>query len=232
MSLFHSTFFLSLSFRVVYALAWSETNEFHLAFASGDGSVRLWDLKSNQLLRNYAEHTAEVYSVDWNLKNKVQSLCFFSSSVGSAHSLSPTIRFNYYQTTFISGAWDNLVKLWHPEATRSVRTFKEHKHCVYSTVWHPKNADLFASTSGDGTLKIWDCNGKLIASTMCFIQANVLCNSLAFVVCLWLTDEKSVQTINAHNFEILTCDWNKYNEFVVATGSVDKTIRIWVSNRD
>jgi len=25
----------------------------------------------------------------------------------------------------------------------------------------------------------------------------------------------------------LTCDWNKYNEFEIATGSVDKSIRIW-----
>ena len=56
----------------VYDCSWSETNEFHLAFASGDGTVKLWDLKSNKLLRNWAEHSAEVYSVDWNLVNKVR----------------------------------------------------------------------------------------------------------------------------------------------------------------
>ena len=37
----------------------------------------------------------------------------------------------------------------------------------------------------------------------------------------------STATIKAHNFEILTCDWNKYNENIVVTGSVDKTIKIW-----
>jgi len=55
-----------------------------------------------------------------------------------------------------------------------------------------------ASTSGDCYLKIWDFN-----------------------------DKKSVQTIKAHDYEILTCDWNKYNEFEIITGAVDRTIRIW-----
>lgn len=41
-------------------------------------------------------------------------------------------------------------------------------------------------------------------------------------------ESRSVQTIKAHDHEILTCDWNKYNEFIVMTGSVDKSIKIWV----
>ena len=31
----------------------------------------------------------------------------------------------------------------------------------------------------------------------------------------------------AHNFEILSCDWNKWNEFQLVTGSVDKTVKVW-----
>jgi WD40 repeat protein len=33
--------------------------------------------------------------------------------------------------------------------------------------------------------------------------------------------------IPAHEYEILTCDWNKYNDCVIATGSVDKTVKLW-----
>jgi len=36
--------------------------------------VQLWDLKTNKLLREWKEHTAEVYAVDWNLVNKEQLL--------------------------------------------------------------------------------------------------------------------------------------------------------------
>jgi peroxin-7 len=39
------------------------------------------------------------------------------------------------------------------------------------------------------------------------------------------TDARSTQTIRAHNYEVLTVDWNKYNEYMLMTGSVDKTIR-------
>ena len=90
------------------------------------------------------------------------------------------------------------MKLWHPERQESIRTFTEHTGCIYSTIWHPRNPDLFASTSGDCTLKIWDSN-----------------------------DKHAVQTIAAHKYEVLTCDWNKYNEHQIATGSVDKQIRLW-----
>ena len=34
-------------------------------------------------------------------------------------------------------------------------------------------------------------------------------------------------TIRAHDFEVLSCDWNKYEDFTLVTGSVDKTMRVW-----
>ena len=37
----------------------------------------------------------------------------------------------------------------------------------------------------------------------------------------------STLTVPAHEYEILTCDWNKYNDCVLATGSVDKSIKLW-----
>lgn len=54
-----------------YDCSWSESVESHLAFACGDGSVHVWDIKENKVLRMYKEHEAEVYSVDWNLVTKV-----------------------------------------------------------------------------------------------------------------------------------------------------------------
>lgn len=34
-------------------------------------------------------------------------------------------------------------------------------------------------------------------------------------------------TIQAHATEVLTFDWNKYQPYVLATGSVDKLIKVW-----
>ena len=54
------------------------------------------------------------------------------------------------------------------------------------------------SCSGDNFVKIWDLNAP-----------------------------QSVTTIPAHPNEVLAVDWSKYNEFQVASGSVDQTIKIW-----
>jgi len=62
-------------------------------------------------------------------------------------------------------------------------------------------------------------------------SAPVLClhDSLDCTLKIWDTnDRRSGLTIQAHQFEVLTCDWNKYNEFLISTGSVDKSIRTWV----
>ena len=79
-----------------------------------------------------------------------------------------------------------------------MRTFAEHSYCVYAAVWSPQHADIFATASGDCTLKIFDARQQF-----------------------------STLTIPAHEYEILSCDWNKYNDCVVATGSVDKTVKLW-----
>jgi len=59
-------------------------------------------------------------------------------------------------------------------------------------------ADVFATASGDCTMKIWDAR-----------------------------QQYSSATVAAHAFEVLSVDWNKYNDALVATASVDKTVRVW-----
>ncbi len=37
---------------------------------------------------------------------------------------------------FLSGAWDDTCKLWSLEQPTSMRTFAEHRYCVYAVVWY------------------------------------------------------------------------------------------------
>jgi WD40 repeat protein len=48
----------------------SEENEHFLISGSGDGSIKLWDIRAaNQPpIRSFEEHNHEVYAVDWNLQ--------------------------------------------------------------------------------------------------------------------------------------------------------------------
>lgn len=57
---------------------------------------------------------------------------------------------------FLSGSWDCSIKLWDPLYTASLRTYIGHSDLVYNAKFSPAMANVFASVSGDGYLKLWD----------------------------------------------------------------------------
>ena len=114
----------------LYDCAWSEENENILVSASGDGSIKVWDVHGHSNpLRSFEEHTHEVYGLSWN-----------------------TIR----KDRFLSASWDDTVKMWSLSAPRSLGTYTGHSYCVYAVQWNPREADIFLSASGDCTVKVWD----------------------------------------------------------------------------
>ncbi|XP_077145402.1 peroxisomal biogenesis factor 7 isoform X2 [Ranitomeya variabilis] len=104
----------------------------------------------------------------------------------------------------ISGSWDRTAKLWDPSVGKSLCTFTGHENIVYSTIWSPHIPGCFASASGDQTLRIWDVKTPV-----------------------------SKLVIPAHQAEILSCDWCKYDEFspfhasILGSCSYDFTVRLW-----
>ena len=69
----------------LYDVAWSESHENQLVVASGDGSVKLFDITLDQFpVLSWQEHRREVYAVAWNMISK---------------------------DTFLSSSWDGTIKL-------------------------------------------------------------------------------------------------------------------------
>jgi len=69
----------------LYDTAWSETNENQIVAASGDGSVKLYDISLDQFpVQSWQEHKREVYSTCWNQVSK---------------------------DTFCSSSWDGTIKV-------------------------------------------------------------------------------------------------------------------------
>jgi peroxin-7 len=72
-----------------------------------------------------------------------------------------------------------------------------HEFVVYSAIWHPTHESIFGSCSGDQTARIWD-----------------------------IRVGKDVKKIHAHGNEVLSMDFNKYENYI-ATSSTDNTIKLW-----
>lgn len=112
----------------------------HLFRNSQDGGVQLWDVNSddshssyiayNKPKQCYREHSKEVCCVDWS---------YFHSN-----------------TSFLSGSWDCTIKNWHPDYIISLHTYESHTKLVNAVKFAKNLANVFASVSADGYLKIWN----------------------------------------------------------------------------
>ncbi|XP_015914535.1 peroxisomal targeting signal 2 receptor [Parasteatoda tepidariorum] len=157
----------------LFDVTWSELNEQLLVTSCGDGSIQIWDyVSAADPVTHYRIHEKEVYSVEWNPKNAM-----------------PVI---------LSASWDHTVKVWNPFVCKEIAAYLEHTDQVYEATWCPMVPHLFASVSGDRTLRLWD------------VRCNTRSNG-------WY----------AHDSEVLCCDWSKFDRDVLATGTTNGKIVEW-----
>ena len=104
-------------------------NSYLLASASGDDTVRIWDVGNNNRrhVRTLRGHTEKVVSVAW----------------------SPDGR------TLASASGDGTVRLWNPDNGINFAVLRGHTNWVYCVAWSPDGRTL-ASGSHDQTVRIWD----------------------------------------------------------------------------
>mmetsp|Transcript_9423 Transcript_9423/g.15392 ORF Transcript_9423/g.15392 Transcript_9423/m.15392 type:complete len:342 (-) Transcript_9423:1300-2325(-) len=206
----------------LFDCTWNERNENQVASASGDGSIKLWDLKSrdNFPIMNFHEHQQEASSVDWNLVSK---------------------------DSILSSSWDQTIKLWDPMAPRSIRTFAEHTASVYNAQWSPRHANTFISCSGDSTVKIFDTNqprsvatiraheGEVLAvdwnkyNEFCFASGSVDRTVRVFDI---RQPMRPMVVLAGHQYAIRRLKCSPHDEHVIATVSYDMSACVWNIQRE
>ncbi|KAI9825695.1 MAG: peroxisomal targeting signal 2 receptor [Thelocarpon impressellum] len=122
----------------LFDVAWSEAHENQLLTASGDGSIKLFDIGLDEQfpVASWHEHAREVFSVHWNLVAKDK---------------------------FCSSSWDGTVRVWSPERAQSILTLPTHS-CTYSAAFSPHSPSLLSAASSDSHLRLFDLRTRPSAS--------------------------------------------------------------------
>lgn len=109
----------------------------------------------------------------------------------------------------VSGAEDKNICVWDIQAPSlkaggtldPIGIYEGHSEVVEDVAWHMFHSSVFGSVGDDRKLLIWDTREK--------------------------DRKKPLHKIDAHKGEINCMSFNPFSEFILATGSADRTIALW-----
>lgn len=182
-----------------------ETSDYqYLLSGCGDSSIKLWDLKQQDILREENE-------VDANLHQDPSSYDNFE--------------------------YDNPISTFSNIATIPQKS--HHKFGISCIQWWPYDTGMFASSSFDHSVKIWDTN-ELIPVHSFNLNNRVYnidtcgengliatANDQPFIRLLDLHSTSSAHTLLGHRGRTLVVKWHPINPNLLASGGFDGEVKIW-----
>jgi DNA excision repair protein ERCC-8 len=120
---------------------------------------------------------------------------------------------------------------------------RDHGASVSCVQWYPYDTGMFVSGGCEGRVCVWDTNAFSVAhsfpmggvvhaarmSGVATTHALIAVGSAAspHVRLCDINSGAASHTLLGHSAEVLTVDWCPCNEFMLATGSADKQLRVW-----
>jgi uncharacterized caspase-like protein len=182
-----------------------------LASGSDDQPVKLWSVKTGQLLKSLDN------SKDW----------------GGALAFSPNGK-----TLASAGGKNGIIKLWEVKTGQLLKSLEGHAIAVFSVAFSI-NGETLASASADKTIKLWDVqSGRLLNSLE---GSNTWIGSLAFshdgktlasggqngIITLWdLGNGQILKSLEGHVDVVFSVTFSPDDKFLLS-GGFDGTMRLW-----
>ncbi|EGD85581.1 hypothetical protein H112_06488 [Trichophyton rubrum D6] len=184
----------------------------HLASASSDYSIKIWDAVSGKWEKTLKGHTncvtSLVFSHDNNLLVSASSdktIRFWGAHSGKClqtlrghENHVRSVVLSYDKEFLISASCDRTIKIWNITVGECARTLRGHLDWVNSlALSHKSGQRHLASASSDRTIRIWDVD-----------------------------DGRCITILKGHSDWVNSISF-KQNSVYLASGSSDKTVRIW-----
>jgi len=222
----------------------------HIASASEDKTVRLWNLDTGKQILALRGHSQFVQAVafhpqqsnwlisagrdrqikfwDWITQQQLRTLAGHTQQIHA-------IAFSPDGTLIASGSADKTLKVWTLDG-EIISTLLGHRLAVNAVAFHPV-APLIASASADTTIRLWHLDGKLDRTLTGHTQA---VRAIAFsptgqflasggedkTICLWdVASGQCCRILPGHSWSISSLVFA--TDHILISGSWDKTIKVW-----
>ncbi len=175
---------------IVFAIPLTESGEFYgtdyspdgnyLVTAHSDGTARLWDARTGQLVRKFSGHpetlASGVFSPDgkmvlttgfkgaarlWDVQSGVEIRQFIGHTDMISHAA-----FSTDGLLAATAGFDGTVRLWEVSTGREIRRFTGHKSGVENVAFSP-DGKFLVSVGDDSTVRMWDIDYHATIQYLC-----------------------------------------------------------------
>lgn len=150
----------------INSLAWSP-DRIHIASASSDGTVQIWEAATGQQIRAYSEHCGDAQCVAWSpggdlLASASTTVHIWEAATGlcrrvyaQSDDMIYALAWSPARTHIASGGSEGSVHVWDVESGQTTQVYSGHESTIFALNWSP-DGESIASGSDDWAVRIWD----------------------------------------------------------------------------